>query len=797
MIQSKDEFKQEFTQRIIQGYGRSVNQSHITERYIVLGDMIRDYASIHWKQSKEDTAEQGGKQMFYFSMEFLVGRLLTNNMMNLGIYEIVRDGLDELGIDLNELELLESDAGLGNGGLGRLAACFMDSLATLGYAGHGNCIRYDYGFFKQEIVDGKQVEMPDQWMRLGNVWEVFKPKHAVDVRFWGNVETWVDASGKLRFRQSHTEHIRAVPYDMPIVGRDTTMTNTLRLWSAEPSDILPDNKSFDQYLEDISEITRSLYPDDSTEAGRILRLKQQYFFTSAGLQAIIKAHLRVYPNLENLADKISIQLNDTHPVLAIPELMRILMDDYGYTWDKAWSMTTQIMNYTNHTVMAEALEKWPETAVQKLLPRIYMIIQEIDHRFRAMVTRDFSQEANFVAQVSIIRDGLIHMANLAVVGSHRVNGVARIHTEILKTSVMRDLYTIFPDKFQNKTNGITHRRWLLYSNPELTELLERTIGDDFKQNPESLVQLLENIDEPDLQEKFLQVKQTRKDILARYILNVTGVVVDPKSIFDVQAKRLHAYKRQLMNALHIIYLMQEIDDYPQFNMTPKTFIFSAKAAPSYVFAKQVIELITMLASIINEHPRYSRFMKVVFIPNYNVSIAELLMNGADLSEQISTAGKEASGTGNMKFMMNGALTLGTLDGANVEIVDLVGRENAIIFGRTVEELQQLSGQYSVLRKLENDARLNRVVNALIDGSVGGKNQFKIIYDELITKNDEFYVLEDLWSYRDAHAKAERLYNNSAAWARACLVNIAQSGYFSSDRTIREYARDIWDIKPQK
>lgn len=796
MFKDKFEFKRDFAQRVVENYGRSVEESHITERYIVLGEMVRDYASVHWKQTKESTANLEAKQMYYFSMEFLIGRLLTNNLMNLGIYDTVRDGLKELNIDLNQLEDLESDAGLGNGGLGRLAACFLDSLASLSLPGHGNCIRYEYGLFKQKIENGAQVEVPDQWMRLGNVWEVRKPKHAVDIKFWGRIEMKKNEKGETVFEHVDAEHILAVPYDMPVVGKGTDVTNTLRLWSSEASDIMPSNKDFRQYITEVNEITQNVYPDDSTESGRFLRLKQQYFFVSAGLVAILKAHLRIYPNLDNLADKVVFQLNDTHPILAIPELMRLLMDEYHYTWEKAWEITSSAIAYTNHTVMAEALEKWPVHFVQRLLPRIYMIIEEINRRFLADVKKKFPTDTELHLRVSVIKDDLIHMANLGIVASFSVNGVAKLHTEILKNDVMKDFYKIFSTKFNNKTNGITHRRWLVYSNPELRKLLDETIGDDYVYEPETLSRLMDHVDDKNIQKRFMEIKRERKVILAKKIKETTGIEVDVDSIFDVQAKRLHAYKRQLLNVLHIIYLYQRFLEDPNYSMTPRTFIFAAKAAPAYTFAKRVIKLIHAVGEKVNNDPRISKFMKVVFIPNYNVSIAEILMNAADVSEQISTAGKEASGTGNMKFMMNGAITLGTLDGANVEIDELVGREYDVIFGLQVEDIDALKQKgYDVWEYVNADPKLKAVVESLIDGSFGEKDEFKLIYDELMFRNDEYFLIADFNAYAQAQKEVERRYLDKDYWAKMCLVNIAKSGFFSSDRTIQQYADEIWKIKP--
>ena len=796
-FQNKDEFKEEFKRRVIEKYGRSIEQAHKTEKYMVLGEMIRDFASVNWKLSKEAIAAKEQKQMHYFSMEFLMGRLMTNNLMNLGIYDIVKDGLADLDIDINELEDLESDAGLGNGGLGRLAACFLDSLASLNLPGHGNCIRYQYGLFKQDIRNNEQVELPDNWMKLGNVWEVRKPKHAVDVKFGGHVDMWMGSDGKAIVNHIPEMVVRAVPYDVPIVGYNTKLTNTLRLWSAEVADEAVNSKDLSAYMHEVEEINLNVYPDDSTESGKLLRLKQQYFFVCAGLTAILKQHLRVYPSLDNLADKVSIQLNDTHPVLCVPELMRLLMDDYGYGWDQAWEITTNTMSYTNHTVLSEALEKWNIAYVQKLLPRVYMIIEEIDQRFRFQVGHDFGHP-ELVNEVAILKDGQVHMAHLAIVGSHSVNGVAALHTRILMEDVMKSFHTIYPHKFNNKTNGITHRRWLLYSNPQLTDLISSYIGDGFKTDPSKLEDLMKYVDDEKLQNDFMKVKAERKQILADYIKEATGIEVDVNSIFDVQAKRLHAYKRQLLNVMHIIHLYLQMKEDPNFKITPRTFIFAAKAAPSYVFAKEVIKLIHCVADKVNNDPHVSSMLKVVFLPNYGVSMAEILQNAADVSEQISTAGKEASGTGNMKFMMNGAITLGTMDGANVEIVERVGFENAEIFGLRADDvaLIKLDNMYNAWDKYNQNPNLQKIITALTDNTFSDDpNAFKTIYNELMFKNDEYLLLADYEAYAYAQRNVEKRYAEKQAWARMCLVNIAQSGFFSSDRTIQQYADDIWHIKP--
>ncbi len=794
MFKNKKQFIQDYKKRIEEGYGRTLQQAHITERYMILGDMVRDYASVHWKETKMHIAQNQQKQMYYFSMEFLIGRLLTNNLMNLGIYDIVKEGLDELGIDINELENLESDAGLGNGGLGRLAACFLDSLASLSLPGHGNCIRYQYGLFKQKILDGYQVEVPDQWMSIANVWEVRKPKHAIDVKFWGHIESHTDENNNLVFEHKDAFVIKAVPYDMPIVGSHTDTVNSLRLWNAEAADCISHKRDFREYISQVNEICSNVYPDDSTEKGKYLRIKQQYFFVCAGIGAIVKAHLRVYGTMDNFHEKVVIQLNDTHPTLAIAELMRILMDEYRYSWQDAWNIVTQTMAYTNHTVLAEALEKWSVHSIQTLLPRIYMIIEEINRRWVNEVNevvKDHGKSYN----MAIIKDGYIHMAHLAIVGSFSVNGVAKLHTDILKTSVMKDFNEYFALKFNNKTNGITHRRWLVYSNPQLKALLKKTIGEKYIKEPILLNKLLKYKEDPCVQEEFNQVKRQRKEILAQYIKKELDIDVDVNSIFDVQAKRLHGYKRQLLNVLHIIYLYQKMKEDDSFRIYPRTFIFAAKAAPSYHFAKMVIKLIHDIAKVINSDEEVNQYLKVVFIPNYNVSVAEILMNAADVSEQISTAGKEASGTGNMKFMMNGALTLGTLDGANVEIHELVTSENDVIFGLTADEVEEKKKTYDAWKVYNKNVRLKKVVDSLMDTTFNeNEEEYKVIFDALLYQNDEYLVLEDFASYAKAQAKVERLYLDQSNWAKMMLVNIAMSGFFSSDRTIQQYANEIWNIQ---
>lgn len=787
-------FKEALTTEVAHRFGRDFEDAYPEERYLVLGSLIRDQLGNTWKETKKSVAEHHTKQLYYFSMEFLMGRLMTNNLMNMGVYDVVKEALDDLGMDLHNLEELEADAGLGNGGLGRLAACFLDSLASLNLAGNGNCIRYRYGLFKQEIINDQQVEKPDCWLRLGNVWEVWKPQHDVRVKFGGTLDAYMDQFGKFHSNYHPSFVVRAVPYDEPIVGYHTPTTNTLRLWDAAVDEESVQAGKLNEYLNAVSALTANVYPDDSTEEGKELRLKQEYFFVCAGVDQIIRSHLRTYPTLDNLGEKTAIQLNDTHPVLVIPELMRVLMDDYNYNWDDAWNIVRQTVAYTNHTIMSEALERWPQHLVRNLLPRIYMIIEEIERRFYHYVQA--RGMGNRFAEMSILKDQQVHMANLAVVGSHSVNGVAAIHSEILVNDVMNAFATLWPERFNNKTNGVTHRRWLVYSNPQLTSLLKEYIGDGFIRHPEQLEKLMEYVDDPTLQEKFMNVKLERKKILAKYVHDELGIDVDVNTVFDVQCKRLHAYKRQLMNIMHVMSLYLRMKQDPNFRVHPTTYFFAAKAAPGYALAKEIIKLIVKVANRVNNDPLVSRYMKVVFIPNYSVSIAEILINAADVSEQISMAGKEASGTSNMKFMMNGALTLGTLDGANVEIVEQVGYENAKIFGLRVEELEEIKrhNSYDVWSIYNSNPNLARVIDSLHDCTWSNNpNEFQLIFNDLMLHRDEFFVLADFDAYAQAHREVSAWYQNRPAWARAMLINIAKSGYFSSDRTIRQYANEIWGL----
>ena len=798
MFKNKQEFKNIFLERLESKFGRTIQDSHITERYEIIGHMIRDYAGQNMKKLRSTDNKKHPRQLIYFSMEFLIGKLMLNNLQNLGIFELVEEGLKDLNLSLQELLDMETDAGLGNGGLGRLAACFLDSIASLGYPGHGNTIRYDFGFFKQKIVNGKQVEVPDIWLKNGNVWEVKNYKHAVDVKFYGQAETYLKPDGGYAIRTVNALNVRAVPYDMAVIGYRNGMTNNLRLWSSEPTEEnIPSNQNFKEYLQTVKEITHGLYPDDSTEQGKILRLRQHYFLVSAGLQSVIASHYRRFKRVDDVADYFVFQLNDTHPILAIPEFMRIMMDEHNLTWDAAWSQLTRCMAYTNHTVMTEALEKWPVQYIQPLLPRIYMIIEEIHRRSQL----EFSQKnihESARKNMSIIKDGMVYMANLAIFATFSTNGVAALHTDILKADTFKDFYQIYPERFNNKTNGITHRRWMMYSNPVLAKTISDRIGEGWKTQPQELKKLLPLKDDTKLQNELGKIKLANKKLLATFLKHHQGVDLDVNSIFDVQIKRLHAYKRQLMNVFHIMYLYQRMIQDSSFRIPPRTFIFGAKAAPSYFYAKKIIELIHSVAKIVNADPRTKPYLNVVFVENYGVSISEKMIPASDISEQISTAGKEASGTGNMKFMMNGAITLGTLDGANVEIADLVGEANCVIFGMKVDEVNALyqNRSYRVWDMYAKYPHLKSIIDSLIDGtwSQGNLDTFRPIFDEIMHRNDEYFVLKDFDAYATAQEKIANLYQNQKQWQSMAIVNIAQSGFFSTDRTIQQYIDDIWKLK---
>ncbi|MED3791628.1 glycogen/starch/alpha-glucan phosphorylase [Niallia alba] len=798
MFSNKERFKRYFLQRLEMTYGKTFEDTTSSDHFQTLGHMIREYVSSNWIQTNEQSRNNNGKQVYYLSIEFLLGRLLHNNLINLGIDQVVIEGLADLGIDFFEVEDIEHDAGLGNGGLGRLAACFLDSLATLNLPGHGYGIRYKHGLFEQRIVDGYQIELPEQWLKQGQVWEVRKEDLAVDIYFWGNIDMY-ERNGKLQFRHLNAETVTAVPHDVPVIGYHTSTVNTLRLWNAEPTSLIAkDVKDIMRYKRETESISGFLYPDDSNDEGKILRLKQQYFLVSASLQSIVRNYKQQHKNISEMHHYISIHVNDTHPVLAIPELMRILMDEEGLGWEEAWDITTNTISYTNHTTLSEALEQWPIYIFQPLLPRIYMIINEINERFCKELWERYPGDFPKIEKMAIIAHDMIKMAHLALVGSYSVNGVAEIHTEILKKREMADFYAFYPEKFNNKTNGITHRRWLIKANPKLTNLISQTIGDKWIDEPIFLKELLNYQDDVNFKENIASIKHNNKEILAKIIKEKNGILVDPSSIFDVQVKRLHAYKRQLLNILHIMTLYNKLREDPTIDMEPRTFIFGAKASPGYYYAKKIIKLINTVAHKVNNDKRIQDKLKVVFLENYRVSLAEHIFPAADVSEQISTASKEASGTGNMKFMMNGALTIGTLDGANIEMHDLVGDENIFIFGMNADQVLELyqNGGYSSREYYYHDDRIHEVFNQLKNGFYDHpSNEFDPILDSLLIENDQFFVLKDFNSYANIHEKVNQVFKNKQDWLQKSIVNIAMSGHFSSDRTIKEYADDIWHIKP--
>lgn len=797
----KMSFKKAYQKKYLEIHGEELSDGSNYKKYEALGGLVRDYVAESWMKTNKRYNETGEKQVYYFSMEFLLGRLLGDALLNLGIRDICKEALAELGIDLEELENLEHDQGLGNGGLGRLAACFLDSMASLNIAGHGCGIRYKYGFFEQKIIDGVQVEVSDNWLRDGNVWEKKKSDKKEIVKFGGNIIT-EEVNGKMRFTHVNYEPVLAIPYDTPVVGYENENINTLRLWSAETVNNEFDFSSFSrgdflkalEYKNSVEAISQVLYPDDSQYEGKILRLKQQYFFVSAGVQSIIRHFKKHGGNIRNLDEKIAIHINDTHPTLAIPELMRILLDEEGLAWEEAWRITTNTVSYTNHTILAEALEKWPINMFKSLLPRIFMIVNEINERFCAELWNSYAGQWDKISRMAIVADGQVRMANLAIVGSHSINGVAKLHTEILKKQEMSDFYYFYPNKFNNKTNGITHRRWLLKINPRLTKLLVDNIGDSFIKHPTDLEAFKYKVNDPNIQRELYNIKRENKEKLAETIYRKNGVRVDPSSIFDVQVKRIHAYKRQTLNCLRIMDLYNKLLENPNLDIVPRTFIFAGKAAPAYHLAKNTIELINKVANKINNDPRVNDRIKVIFLDNYNVSLAEEIIRATDLSEQISTTTKEASGTSNMKFMMNGAVTIATLDGANIEIKDEVGDDNIIIFGLNSQEVLNYyqNGGYSSFDMYKNDYRIQRVIDDLINGKYHfDRDRFREIYENLIPHNDQFFVLKDFDSYLKAQDRVDSLYRDMNNWQRMCGINIAHSGIFSSDRTILQYANGIW------
>ena len=790
-------------------YRKTLEEATDQQVFQAVSYAVKDAIVDQWLASQKEYDKQDPKMVYYLSMEFLMGRALGNNMINLGAYEVFKDALAELGIDINIIEDQEPDAALGNGGLGRLAACFLDSLATLGYAAYGCGIRYRYGMFKQVIRDGYQIEAPDDWLKDGNPFELRRPEYTKEVKFGGYVNVYVDENGRSNFRQEGYQSVRAIPYDIPIVGYGNGIVNTLRIWDAEPVECFHLD-SFDKgdYHKAVEQenlarnIVEVLYPNDNHYAGKELRLKQQYFFISASVQEAVEKYMRKHDDIRKFHEKVTFQLNDTHPTVAIAELMRILMDDYYLTWEEAWEVTTKTSAYTNHTIMAEALEKWPIELFSRLLPRVYQIVEEINRRFVARIEQMYPGNQEKVRKMAIIYDGQVKMAHLAIAAGYSVNGVARLHTEILKNQELKDFYEMMPEKFNNKTNGITQRRFLLHGNPLLADWVTAHVGDDWITDLPKINKLKIYADDEKAQQEFMNIKYQNKVRLAKYILEHNGVQVDPRSIFDVQVKRLHEYKRQLLNILHVMYLYNELKEHPDMNFYPRTFIFGAKAAAGYRNAKLTIKLINAVADVINNDAGINGKIKVVFIENYRVSNAEMIFAAADVSEQISTASKEASGTGNMKFMLNGALTIGTMDGANVEIVEEVGEENAFIFGLSSDEVIRYEnyGGYSPMDIFNNDPDIRKVLMQLINGTYSRNDTelFRTLYNSLLntqstSKADTYFILKDFKPYAEAQRKVEAAYRDEKGWARSAILNVACSGKFTSDRTIQEYVDDIWKL----
>lgn len=794
-FQSKAVFTQIFGERLKTSYLTDIKNSSIRQRYHVLGQLVKESIAGDWIKTNETLAKGNQKEVYYFSMEFLMGRLITNNLINMGVRDVASAAFADMGLDLNEVEDYEPDPGLGNGGLGRLAACYLDSMASLGIPGFGNCIRYRYGLFRQAIKNGYQEERPDNWLADGYVWEIRKEEESVDIPFFG----YVEYDGKMRYLPA--EYIKAVPYDVPIVGADNGFVTYLRLWNAEPSRKYPKNKSAFEYEFDLQKITGFLYPDDTTDEGKRLRLMQQYFFTSAGVKSVCGKHKAKYGTLSSLPEHVVFHINDTHPTLVIPELLRILLDEEGMEWNEAWNIVTHTTAYTNHTIMSEALEKWPIHLMQPILPRIYQLVEEINRRFFLQMIEKYSyNQIDLINKLSIVQNGVVRMANLCLVSCYSVNGVAKLHTEILKNIEMNDFYQLYPEKFNNVTNGITHRRWLIHSNPELTKVLDETIGDGWHHHPEQMEKFLAFKDDPSVQKKIGEMKLAKKKVLAKRIFQEQGLIIDPNSIFDIQVKRLHEYKRQLMNALNImrVYNLLKSDADFKAGYVPHTFIFGAKAAGSYHFAKKVIKLLNTIGEKVNNDPDTNTHLKVVFVENYNVSYAEMIMPACDVSEQISTASKEASGTGNMKFMMNGALTIGTEDGANVEIHELVGDEHIFIFGLNADEVNQYQNNHTYRSKdlYESNPELKKVVDQLVNGffETVDKSEFKDIFDRLLYE-DTYFILKDFQPYSKMQDLVNQAYKDRNRWLSGSIVNIAKSGVFSSDRSIMDYVEKIWHTNP--
>ena len=805
----KEEFKKSVKENVKFLYRKTLEEATQEQIFQAVSYTVKDVIIDNWLKSQKAYEKQDPKIVYYMSMEFLMGRALGNNLINLGAYGEVKEALEELGLDINCIEDQEPDPALGNGGLGRLAACFLDSLATLNYCAYGCGIRYHYGMFKQEIRDGYQVEAPDNWLKNGYPFELRRPEYAKEVHFGGYVRVeWDPVKNENKFIHEGYQAVKAVPYDMPITGYNNDVVNTLRIWDAEP--IVDFNlDSFDKgdYHNAVEQenlartIVEVLYPNDNHMAGKELRLKQQYFFVSASLQAAIAKYKKTHDDITKLHEKVVFQMNDTHPTVAVAELMRLLMDQEGLGWDQAWDITTKCCAYTNHTIMSEALEKWPIELFSRLLPRVYQIIEEINRRFILEIQQKYPGNFEKVKKMAIIYDGQVKMAHLAIVAGYSVNGVARLHTEILKNQELKDFYEMMPEKFNNKTNGITQRRFLAHGNPLLADWVTDKIGPDWITDLSQLSKLKVYADDEKALQEFMTIKFKNKERLAKYILEHNGVEVDPHSIFDIQVKRLHEYKRQLLNILHVIYLYNQIKAHPEMDFYPRTFIFGAKASAAYARAKKIIKLINCVADVVNNDASINGKLKVVFIENYRVSNAEIIFAAADVSEQISTASKEASGTGNMKFMLNGAPTLGTMDGANVEIVQEVGEENAFIFGMSSDQIinYENNGGYDPDFIYNTDPEIRQVLMQLINGTFSSDTEmFRDIYNSLLDKRnmprpDQYFILGDFRSYAEAQKRVEEAYKDEKRWAKMALLNTACSGKFTSDRTIQEYVDDIWHL----
>ena len=810
---NKEAFIEDVKENVKNLYRKTLDEASQQEIFQAVSYTVKDVIIDDWLATQKAFDKQDPKMVYYMSMEFLMGRALGNNMINLKMYKEVKEALEEIGLNLDEIEDQEPDPALGNGGLGRLAACFMESLATLGYAAYGCGIRYRYGMFKQKIKDGFQVEVPDNWLKNGYPFELRRPEYSYEVKFGGYVRAEVTEEGKTRFIQENYQSVLAVPYDMPIVGYGNHVVDTLMIWDAEPMECF-ELDSFDKgdYHKAVEQenlarnLVEVLYPNDNHIAGKELRLKQQYFFVSASVQRALARYKKHHDDIHKLPEKVTFQLNDTHPTVAVAELMRILLDEEGLSWDEAWEITTKTCAYTNHTIMAEALEKWPIEIFSRLLPRIYQIVEEINRRFILQIQAEFPGDNGKVARMAIVYDGQVKMAHLAIAAGYSVNGVAKLHTEILKNEQLHDFYELFPQKFNNKTNGITQRRFLLHGNPLLADWVTDKIGNEWITDLSNIKKLSVYVDDEKCQQEFMNIKYQNKIRLAKYIKEHNGIDVDPRSIFDVQVKRLHEYKRQLMNILHVMYLYNQLKDKPNMDIVPRTFIFGAKAAAGYKRAKLTIKLINNVANVINNDKSIGGKLKVVFIEDYRVSNAELIFSAADVSEQISTASKEASGTGNMKFMLNGALTIGTMDGANVEMAEEVGKDNMFIFGASADEIINLenNGGYNPMDIFNNDQDIRRVLMQLINGYYAPNDPelFRDIYNSLLNtlssdRADTYFILKDFRMYADAQKRVDEAYRDEQWWAKAAMLNTACSGKFSSDRTIEEYVKDIWHLDKVK